>query len=128
MRQILKQASWTRNSNLIYGGQTPLELTYGRCPPAVIQIENLNPGQLTTELSPTEKAHVVVRQLARKAHLETRQRVDLRRDLASRLRPSEGPFQLGQGVWYWKRDPSKIRGGEWMKGKIVGLDRTDDPI
>jgi len=55
------------------------------------------------------------------AHLEARQREDLRRDLAQRLRAHPGPYQPGEGVWYWDRDQNKIRGGEWRKAKVVSV-------
>ena len=61
----------------------------------------------------------MVRDLAQRAHLEARQSLDIRRDLAQRMRASEGPFTAGQSIWYWNRDMSKIRGGEWLKGKVT---------
>ncbi len=72
------------------------------------------------EPSEKEKLDTVLRDEAMKAHLEARQRTDLRRDLVQRLRPSDGPFELGQSVWYWDRDMSKLRGGEWIRTRIVG--------
>ena len=60
----------------------------------------------------------LVRNLTQKAHLEARQRVDIRRDLAQRIRSSDGPFKPGQSVWYWDRDMSKLRGGEWKKARV----------
>ena len=43
--------------------------------------------------------------------------------MAARLTPSDGPNEAGQAIWYWGRDPNKIRGGEWIRGRVV----SDDP-
>ena len=42
------------------------------------------------------KTETKTRKEAMKAHLEARQRVDIRRDLIAKLRPSDGPFEAGQ--------------------------------
>ena len=38
--------------------------------------------------------------------------------------PSDGPFDVGEKVFYWQVDPSKIKHGKahgrWIRGKIVG--------
>ena len=82
----------------------------------------MRPIQLVSEPPEQEKVNNLIRDEAQKAHLEARQRVDIRRDLAQRLRPSDGPFDPGQSVWYWDRDQSKLRGGEWLHARVVALD------
>ena len=79
--------------------------------------------QLQVECGIDQRRLTLLDDLAKKAHLEARQRVDLRRDLAARLQPSRGPYNLGDGIWYWDRDLTKIRGGEWIKGKVIGYDK-----
>ena len=59
--------------------------------------------------------------MAQQAHLEARQRIDIQRDLSTRIAPSDGPFHVGQSIWYYHRDPSKIRGGIWLPGKIIAM-------
>eukprot|EP00975_Prorocentrum_lima_P024016 5053990-Prorocentrum_lima.AAC.1 len=49
-------------------------------------------GQPSVEMLIDDKTHQRIEELAHKAHLEVCQRVDLRRDLASRLLLSDGPF------------------------------------
>ena len=39
--------------------------------------------------------------------------------VAQHHRQSEGLWHAGQGVWYWDRDPSQLRGGEWVKAKVI---------
>ena len=55
--------------------------------------------------------------------LEARQIADLRRDIAGRLLPSEGPCQPGDRVYYWQIDKSKIKhgttSGRWYKARIL---------
>ena len=59
--------------------------------------------------------------------LEAKQSDDLRRDIASKLQLSDGPFFPGDKVYYWTEDKSKIKsdgshGGKWIKGKLVSVD------
>ena len=119
VRAMLHRACWARNNAVTYGGKTPLEIATGRRPPDVIDLENMMPKQLASEPSLDQQCDNQLRELAQKAHLEARQREDLRRDLAQRLRSSDGPFTAGEGVWYWDRDASKIRGGEWVKARVI---------
>ena len=59
----------------------------------------------------------IVRKLALKSHLEARQAEDLRLDLAKHVRPSDGPFKSGDRVFFWDKDPSKIKDqGRWIRG------------
>ena len=29
------------------------------------------------------------------------------------------PYNEGDSVWYWKRDPNKVRGGLWIKTRVT---------
>ena len=42
-----------------------------------------------------------------RAHQEARQSIDLRKDLARRVMPSDGPYQKGDRVFVWHKDESK---------------------
>ena len=77
------------------------------------------PQQLAIEPDERTRVDEVLRTESLKAHLEARQRVDIRRDLVAKLRPSDGVFQPGQSVWYWDRDMSKLRGGEWIASRVL---------
>jgi len=118
---IIVAAVEARNSSVTYGGVTPLEIAFGRKPPDVIDLETMNPGQMSQEDTQIVKRDREVKKLAIQAHQEARQREDIRRDLAQRIRSHSGPYQPGEGVWYWDRDQNKIRGGEWRKAKIVSV-------
>ena len=108
---------------MTYGGQTPLELAFGKRPKDVLDVENANPQQLTLEPSDSDHSDRVAQHLAMKAHLEARQQEDLRRDIAACLQPTPGPFHPGDTVYYWNQDPSKIKRGQkhgnWIKAKVV---------
>ena len=119
VRHMFLRATWARNNAVTYGGKTPLEIATGRRPPDVLDLESMMPKQLATEPTASQQSDDTVRKLATMAHLEARQREDIRSDLAQRLRSSDGPFSPGQGVWYWDRDASKIRGGEWVKARVT---------
>ena len=46
---LFKKAAWARNNCLTYGGRAPLEIAFGRRPPDIIQLENMDPAQWTTK-------------------------------------------------------------------------------
>ena len=121
MKRVAKAACWARNISVTYGGRTPLEIAFGRKPPDVLCIENMLPQQLVEQPDAKQQASDVLQKEALKAHLESRQRMDLRRDLARKLRPSDGPFDPGQSIWYWERDMTKLRGGEWLAARVVAV-------
>ena len=57
----------------------------------------------TRETAAAARGHLF-QQLARRSGLEARQSADLRRGMAARLLPSEGPLTPGDNVFYWKSD------------------------
>jgi hypothetical protein len=87
--------------------KTQLEIAYGRRPPDAAQTENMLPNQFTSEPFAVQKTDTLLRDLALKARLEARERVDIQRDLAQRLRPSDGRFDPSQSACRWGRDISK---------------------
>ncbi|CAE7547703.1 BSL3 [Symbiodinium sp. CCMP2592] len=121
---LVRQACLARNSSITYGGVTPLEMAFGRRPRDVITPENADPNQLTGNPTDTEVTARAIKELANRAYQEARQSDDLRRDLAARLSMTEGPFSLGDKVFYWSEDKSKIgstgsKHGSWLKGKVI---------
>ena len=109
------------------GGVTPIELAFGRRLADIKAIELMNPARLTTEAPAPERQIEALRSLAMRKFLEAKQSDDLRRDIASKLQLSDGPFFPGDKVYYWTEDKSKIksdvsRGGKWIKGKLVSAD------
>ena len=53
------------------------------------------------------------------AHLKARQLQDLQKDLARNLRSSDGPYSIGEKIFYWYKDPTKFHSGRWYRGKVV---------
>ena len=79
-----------------YHGHTRgIELAFGRRPADLTAIELMNPVQLTTEAPAPERQIEALRSLAMRKFLEAKQSDDLRRDIASRLQLSDGPFLPG---------------------------------
>ena len=119
----MRKAAMARNTTLTYAWKTLSELACGRRPKGIVTVENSNPEQLTSKASPAEINNARLQKLAMKTYIEVRQRDDLRKDLASRLMPSDGPFNTGDKAFYWQVDPSKIKHGvaqgKWVRGKIV---------
>ena len=118
-KHLVRKAVWARNTQLTFSGKSPIELAYGRRPPDLIQTENCDPAQLSEEPLGEELRDQVLSRLAIKAHLEAQQILDLRKDLARKLRTSEGPFKADEKVFYWDQDHSKIKSGKWVRGKVI---------
>ena len=97
-KQLLRQACISRNTMVTLGGVTPIELAFGRRPADLTAIELMNPAQLTTEAPAPERQIEALRSLAMRKFLEAKQSDDLRRDIASKLQLSDGPFFPGDKV------------------------------
>ena len=95
-----------------------MELAFGRPPCSLVPLETARPSQLC-EPGQGDQKDQLLKTLAQKAYLETRQIRDLRQDLARSLRPTDGPFSPGDHVFYWHQDPSKIKAGEWIRATVV---------
>ena len=126
-KQLLRQACIARNTMVTNGGVTPIEMAFGRRPADITSMENMTPPQLTSEATAPERQIEALRSLAMRKYLESKQSDDLRRDIASKLQLSDGPFFPGDKVYYWTEDKSKIKsdgthGGKWIKGKLVSVD------
>ena len=123
-RVLLRMACQARNSMVTFGGVTPLEMAFGRRPADVIGVDNADPAQLTAEVPSHEVTIEATRRVAMKAYLDARQSEDLRRDIASKLQFSDGPFYPGDKIYYWNPAAGKIKpdGSKrsiWIKGKVV---------
>ena len=60
-----------------------------------------------------------------KAHLEARQSVDLRKDLARRVMPSAGPYTKREKVFVWHKDDNTKKGEYvWIRGTVVSQERA----
>ena len=86
-------------------------------------IENSSPGQLPIPDTARDLVDRTFQELATKSYLEARQRADLRRDIAARLFPSEGPFAPRDRVYYWQTDEIKIKqetmSRSWYKARVL---------
>ena len=110
-----------------FGGVTPMELAFGRRPADLMAPENMNPAQLSAEVPTPEKRIQALRTLAVRKFLEAEQSDDLRKDIASHLSLSDGPYFPGGQNYYWTADKAKIKSdgshsGKWIKGRIVSSD------
>ena len=66
--------------------------------------------------------------LAMKSYLEARRWADLKRVIATRLLPNEGPFAPGNRLSYWQIDKSKIKQGtmtgKWYKARVLSQEKA----
>ena len=70
-------------------------------------IDNSSPEQLSVPVSNLDQMDQTLQKLAMKYYLEARQRADLRRDIAARLLPTEGPYSAGDRVYYGQVDKAR---------------------
>ena len=109
LRDLIRECCWARNTTLTISGYTRVELATGRRPTDHSDLELMKPDQLSAVDLPRDATLNELRKLALKAHLEARQSADLRRDLARRVLPSDGPYAHGDRVFVWIDDTSLIR-------------------
>ena len=87
----------------------------------LVRLKTHHPEQLSVPVSSLEQMDQTLQNMAMKSYL-ARQRADLRRDIAARLLPTEGPYSPGDRVYYWQVDNSKIKhvvtSGRWYKARV----------
>lgn len=74
---------------------TPLEVATGRRPPDLFDVEKANPEQLSSDPPAEDSLTVALQRLVLRVHQEARQTANLRRDMARRTMPSDGPYRQG---------------------------------
>ena len=120
LRDLIRECCWDRNTTLTISGYTPVELATGRRPTDHSDLELMKPDQLSAVDLPRDATLNELRKLALKAHLEARQSADLRRDLARRVLPSDGPYAHGDRVFVWIDDKAKYKAvGRWARARVI---------
>ena len=120
LRDLIRECCWARNTTLTISGYTPVELATGRRPTDHSDLELMKPDQLSVADLPRDATLNELRKLALKAHLEARQSADLRRDLARRVLPSDGPYAHGDRVFVWIDDKAKYKAvGRWARARVI---------
>ena len=103
VRQAVKKVAWARNCQLTVSGYSPLEIATGRRPPDLFDVETCSPEQLSVEPSSEDRTTLELQRIALRAHQEARQAIDLLKDLARRVMPSDGPYRKGDRVLFGTR-------------------------
>ena len=120
VRQAVKKMAWARNCQLTVSGYSPLEIATGRRPPDLFDVETSTPEQLSANPPEEDRTTLDLHRIAMRAHQEARQSIDLRKDLARRVMPSDGPYQKGDRVFVWHNDESKKKSeGAWVRGTVI---------
>ena len=92
----------------------------GRRPPDLFDVETSTPEQLSADPSDEDRTTLDLQRIAMRAHQEGRQSLDLHKDLARRVMPSDGPYVKGDRVFVWHKDESKKKSeGPWIRGLVV---------
>ena len=114
---LVRECCWARNTTLAISGYTPVELATGRRPTDHSDLEVMNPDHLSAVELPRDST---LNELALRAHLEARQSADLRRDLARRVLPSDGPYAHGDRAFVWIDDKAKYKAvGRWARARVI---------
>ena len=104
-KRIVEKDRSSENLHCDVWRKTIVELVFfGRMPSDIVTIENSSPEHLSVPATPLDQMEQTLQKLAMKSYLQARQRGDLRRDIAARLLPSEGPFRPGDRVYFWQTD------------------------
>ena len=120
LRDLIRECCRARNTTLTISGYTPVELATGRRPTDHSDLELMKPDQLSVADLPRDATLNELRKLALKAHLEARQSADLRRDLARRVLPSDGPYAHGDKVFVWIDAKAKYKAvGRWARARLI---------
>ena len=76
--------------------------------------------QICLDMLTFVNSDIKLQQIALEAHLQARQIYDMQTDFAAKLHyPTYTEIKLGDRVWYWQRDPNKIRGGKWVHARVT---------
>ena len=126
LRDLIRECCWARNTTLTISGYTPVELATGRRPTDHSDLELMKPDQLSAVDLPRDATLNELRKLALKEHLEARQSADLRRDLARRVLPSDGPYAHGDRVFVWIDDKAILR--LWVAGLVLESSHRMEPL
>ena len=86
-----------------------MEIAAGRRPPDLFDVETGTPEQLSAEPPEEDRTMLQLQRIALRAHQEARQALDLSKDIARRVMPSDGPYSLGDKVFVWMKDESKSK-------------------
>ena len=114
-----------RNTQVTLSGKTPIELAMGRRPRDLMDPASMNPEQLTSTPTKQDLLNEEIQKLAMKTHLEVQQRQDIRRDRAEWMKFVPPDLRVGESVFYWQEDTSKIqqgrKSGKRLKVEIIAV-------
>ena len=103
-KDLIRECCWAGNTTLTISGHTPVDLAAGRRPTDRSDLELMKPDQLSAVDLARDSTLNELKKLVLRAHLAARQSADLRRDLARRVLPSDGPYAHGDRVFVWIDD------------------------
>ena len=85
----------------------------------------MNPEELTSTTNKQDLLSEEFQKLTMKTHLEVQQREDIRRDLAEGMKFVPPGLSVGEQMFYWQEDLSKIQqgqqSGKWLKVEIIAV-------
>ena len=98
--QLMGKAATVINTQVTFSGKTPMELAMGRKPRDLLDPASMNPEQLTSTPTKQDLLNEEFLKLSMKTHLEVRQREDIRRDLAERMKFVSHDLRAREHMFY----------------------------
>ena len=117
----MRKAATVRNTQVILSGKTPMEMAMGKRPRKLMDPASMNPEQLTSTPRKQDFLNEEIQKLAMKTHLEVQQWENTRRDLAWKMKFVLPDLRVGDSVFCWQKDPSKIQQGR-KSGKLLKVE------
>ena len=115
---VSQEGGWSKK--LAAYGYSPFEIATGRRPPDLFHVETSSPERLPANPAEEDRTTLDLQRVALRAHQEVRQSLDLRKDLARRVMPSDGPYKKGDRMFVWHKDESTMKSeGIWIRGNVV---------
>ena len=115
---VSQEGGWSKK--LAACGYAPFEIATGRRPPDLFHVETSSPERLPANPAEEDRTTLDLQRVALRAHQEVRQSLDLRKDLARRVMPSDGSYKKGDRMLVWHKDEStKKSEGIWIRGNVV---------
>ena len=121
--QLMRKAATVRDTQVSLRAKMPMEFAMGRRPRDLMDPASMNPEQVTSTPTKQDLLNEDIHMLATKTQLEVQQREDIRRDPADGMKCAPPDLRVGEHVFYWQEDPSKIQQGrtlgKWLKVRLL---------
>ena len=126
--QLMRKAARVRNTQVTLSGKRPMESAMGKRPRDFMDPAAMNPEQLTSTPTKQDLLHEEILKLAMMTNLEVRQREDILRDLAERMKCVPPDLRLGKCILLARRSEQNSATTEIWESLNVGIIAVKGPV